>query len=366
MTILLIWLVSLTSSCGGGDPLPTGDPRNLQVEVTYPDVPDGTVQVRATAENAVEYRFYADSGTDPLEANTSGLYVYRFATFGVHSIEVRAYGESGRYLKDQRDLDLGTEPEVGLDKGYTSPLEYEGFDLVWQDEFEGSELNSRFWVYETGNGCPANCGWGNNELQFYRQNNARVGDGVLTIEARKETYQNSQYTSARIKTQDLKTFKYGRVDIRALLPKGQGIWPALWMLGSNIRSVGWPECGEIDIMEMIGGSGRENTVHGTLHWGGPAGEHQQAGGSKSLSRGTFADEYHVFSVIWDESAIRWYLNNQQYHIISITPEILSEFHQPFFFIFNVAVGGAWPGNPNATTVFPQRMKVDYVRVFQKK
>ncbi|MFO7617429.1 MAG: glycoside hydrolase family 16 protein, partial [Bacteroidales bacterium] len=256
--------------------------------------------------------------------------------------------------------------EVGLDKGYLSPLEYEGYDLAWNDEFEGSELNSRFWVYETGTGCPGNCGWGNNELQFYRANNAKVGDGVLTIEARKENYQNSLYTSARIKTQDLKTFKYGRVDIRALLPKGQGIWPALWMLGSNIRSVGWPSCGEIDIMEMIGGGGRENTIHGTLHWAGPGGEHQQAGGAKSLAKGTFADEYHVFSIIWDENTIRWYLNNQLFHTISITPEALSEFHQPFFFIFNVAVGGRWPGNPDSSTVFPQQMKVDYVRVFQKK
>ena len=134
------------------------------------------------------------------------------------------------------------------------------------------------------------------------------------------------------------------------------------MLGNNITSVGWPACGEIDIMEMIGGSDREKTVHGTLHWDN--GGHINTGGSYTLSSGTFASQYHVFSIIWDETSIKWFVNNSQYYEINITPAHMTEFHQNFFLIFNVAVGGNWPGSPDATTVFPQQMKVDYIRVFQ--
>ena len=148
------------------------------------------------------------------------------------------------------------------------------------------------------------------------------------------------------------------------MPKGQGIWPALWMLGNNINSAGWPECGEIDIMEMIGGIGKDNITHGTIHWG-VDGNHASSGGKYSLQSGIMADEYHVFSIIWDESSIVWLMNDQKFYTVSIAPASMSEFHQQFFFIMNLAVGGNWPGSPDSSTVFPQKMKVDYVRVFQK-
>lgn len=244
--------------------------------------------------------------------------------------------------------------------GATSPTSYEGMNLVWEDEFEGSTLNAQNWGHETGTG---DNGWGNNELQFYRPQNTSLQDGFLIITAKKEAFGGREYTSSRIITKDKKQFRYGRIDIRAALPRGQGMWPALWMLGSNFDQVGWPACGEIDIMEMVGGNGRENTVHGTVHWQHD-GQRAEFSGNYRLPSGTLADQFHVFSIVWDAQTIRWLIDNREYHVIDTTPAQLDEFRRSFFFIFNVAVGGNWPGSPDATTNFPQHMFVDYVRVFQ--
>jgi beta-glucanase (GH16 family) len=244
--------------------------------------------------------------------------------------------------------------------GYSTPDHYPGMSLVWQDEFNGTTLDLTSWKYDLGGH-----GWGNNELEYYQEKNTSVYDGYLIITAEKEAVGGKNYTSSRIKTQGLKEFRYGRIDIRALLPQGQGIWPALWMLGFNIDTVDWPACGEIDIMEMIGEPTNDSKVYGTVHWDN-AGSHASNGGNTTLTNGKiFADEFHVFSILWTETTITWYLDDVQYHIVNTTPEDLSEFQNKFFFLFNVAVGGDWPGSPNATTVFPQRMVVDYVRVFQK-
>jgi beta-glucanase (GH16 family) len=244
--------------------------------------------------------------------------------------------------------------------GATSPTSYTNMKLVWADEFDGTALNSEFWSFETGNGSN---GWGNNELQFYRTQNTSIQDGHLVITAKKEPFGGKEYTSSRIITKSKKEFRYGRVDIRAALPKGQGIWPALWMLGSNFDTVSWPACGEIDIMEMIGGGGRENTVYGTVHWQNE-GKNAKYEGKTTLSSGTFSDQFAVYSITWDATSIRWFVDNKQYHVIDTTPAELDEFRRNFFFIFNVAVGGNWPGSPNTTTTFPQHLIVDYVRVFQ--
>jgi beta-glucanase (GH16 family) len=238
-------------------------------------------------------------------------------------------------------------------------------NLVWSDEFNYTGLpDAAKWTMETG-GEP---NWGNNELQYYTdtENNVSVNDGVLTITAREETFGGFDYTSARIKTEGKFDFKYGRIEARMKLPYGQGLWPAFWMLGANFSSVGWPTCGEIDIMELVGGSvpgGGDNTVHATLHWddGGPV----EYGLSYSLASGTFADDFHVFSVEWDSTTIKAYVDGTEYYEIDISPAALSAFQENFFVILNVAVGGNWPGPPNAETVFPQTMEVDYVRVFQE-
>jgi len=154
------------------------------------------------------------------------------------------------------------------------------------------------------------------------------------------------------------------VDVRAALPYGKGIWPAIWMLGDNITTVGWPACGEIDIMELIGGQGlNDRTIHGTAHWSN-SGAHAQFGNSISLSSGKFADEFHVFSIVWNQNSITWMLDDVVYNTLDITPAELSEFQENFFLIMNVAVGGNWPGSPDATSIFPQTMYVDYVRIFQ--
>jgi len=214
------------------------------------------------------------------------------------------------------------------------------------------------WKFEIGTGSS---GWGNNELQYYRKENARIYEGNLVITAKEEAFNGRDYTSSRMITKGCYDFTYGRVDIRANLPTGQGIWPALWMLGDNISTVGWPSCGETDIMEIIGSA--PNKLHGTIHWSNN-GDYASFGGDKTLSSGIFNDNFHVFSIEWDNTKIRWYLDGVEYHVVEITSAAMTEFHNKNFFIFNVAVGGNWPGSPNSTTVFPQRMIVDYIRVFQ--
>lgn len=366
MIVRLIGLMLILQgliACESENVVDTEIPTNLQVQVNIADDGSGKVEILATADNTVEYQLRIGASEQPEQVNATGIFEHTFIQPGNYDLDIRAYGLSGRYLREVRQVFISFDQDISVEDGYTTPLSYEGYNLVWQDEFEGNSINTDYWVFETGSGCPNLCGWGNNELQYYRKENAWVADGVLTIEARRESYQGSQYTSTRMKTQGKKSFRYGRIDVRALLPKGQGIWPAVWMLGSNITSVGWPKCGEIDIMEMIGGSGREKTTHGTLHWDNNG--HNYTGGSYSLDSGTFADEFHVFSIIWNENQIQWLMNDIRFHTINITPGHMTEFHEDFFFLLNVAVGGNWPGNPDGTTVFPQQMKVDYIRVFQQ-
>ncbi len=223
----------------------------------------------------------------------------------------------------------------------------------------------RLWTHEVGGN-----GWGNNELQYYtdrRFENSRVENGTLVIEAIKEEYGGNSYTSARLITyQNGASFKYGKMEARMKLPYGQGIWPAFWMLGDGIfEGTSWPACGEIDIMELIGGGpGRDDVVHGTIHWSDAGENHAMYGGQKQLAEGVFADDFHLFSIEWNATSIKWFLDGIQYHVVDITPGALSEFHEKFFILLNLAVGGNWPGNPDASTVFPQKMYVDYIRVYQ--
>jgi beta-glucanase (GH16 family) len=247
--------------------------------------------------------------------------------------------------------------------GYTTPDSYAGYKLAWADEFNGTQIDTKNWGYDIGGG-----GWGNEEWQYYTNEakNAYVKNGRLVIEAHKEKYQNRDYTSARLITKGKKEFMFGRIDIRAKLPKGQGIWPALWMLGANIDQVGWPACGEMDIMEMLGHD--PVTSYGTIHWGKQgSGVSQTAQGVYKLTNGkTFSDEFHVFSLDWEKDKLSILVDDKV--IFSTTAAKLGSnyiYNNPNFFIMNIAVGGKWPGYPNATTVFPQKMEVDFVRVFQK-
>ncbi len=236
------------------------------------------------------------------------------------------------------------------------------YELVWAEEFNYRGLpDPETWTPLTGGD-----GFGNNEAQYYTLNdtdNVYVNDSLLVITALEEDYGGRSYTSARIDTRDKFSFQYGKIEARMKLPYGQGIWPAFWIMGQNIGEVGWPACGETDIMEMIGGNDRENTVYGTVHWD-HNGDHASYGGSYTLDSGIFADTFHVFSVEWTTDFIKWYVDDKQYHVIDIRGAELSEFHQDFFILLNLAVGGIWPGYPDETTVFPQKLEVDYIRVYK--
>jgi len=304
---------------------------------------------------------YAVAAEDPCSVSGSTL---TGTGAGTCSVTATKAGDSTYAAATSAVLEVTVNPLTGPHND--SPLFYDDFDLAWSDEFSGTQLDERYWNHNIGTGSG---GWGNNEWQYYRSQNASVANGFLTITAKEENYGGQDYTSSRIKTEGLVDFTYGRVDIRAKLPRGQGIWPALWALGSNFGEVGWPYSGEIDIMEMIGGSGREDTVHGTVHWnvGGLNSGYQRAMVGGHYTANDFSADFNVFSIIRTATQITWHVNNIPYFQFTIddSPD-RAPFRKPFFFIFNIAVGGDWPGYPNETTVFPQKMLVDYVRIFEPK
>ena len=322
----------------------------------------GNVTVTAQASNANFYTviFYDVSDTVFIETS-SGTASYTYETSGTYTVTVRANTTQTEYIELTKTLSIDVDEIISgaPTTGYSSPLSYPGYTLVWSEEFNGTTLSDD-WTFDIGTG---NSGWGNNELQYYTDENFTLNNGILEITAKAETFNAQEYTSTRLKTQGLKSWEYGRIDVRAALPFGKGIWPAIWMLGDNITSVGWPSCGEIDIMELIGGEGlNDRTVHGTAHWNQDG--HALYGDSFSLPSGKFADEFHVFSIIWDANSIKWYVDDILYNQLDTTPAEMSEFQNNFFLILNVAVGGNWPGSPDASTIFPQSMYVDYIRVFQ--
>jgi beta-glucanase (GH16 family) len=243
------------------------------------------------------------------------------------------------------------------------------YQLVWSDDFngtDGSSPDATTWAIQTGGG-----GWGNNELESYtaRPQNVKVSGGNLVITAIKEDYRGSDgiprnYTSARMQTKGLFSQTYGRFEARIKIPKGQGMWPAFWMLGSDIDTNPWPACGEIDIMENIG---KEPTMnHGSLH--GPGYAPGSVTATYTLPTGALSDDFHIYAMEWEAQQVRFYVDSNLY--ATFTPASLPsgspwEFQKPEFVLLNLAVGGDWPGSPDGTTQFPQQMLVDYVRVYQK-
>jgi beta-glucanase (GH16 family) len=230
-----------------------------------------------------------------------------------------------------------------------------GWQLAWSDEFNAAAWtspNGSKWVMETGGG-----GWGNNELEVYTNstNNARHdGAGNLIIEARRN---GSGYTSARLKTQGKYSQTYGKIEARLAIPKGQGLWPAFWMLGTNIGSVGWPKCGEIDIMEHVNSN---DTIYGTMHW--DYNGYASYGGNTTAAPVT---NFHTYMLDWNPWSLNWYVDGRLYFQGNILNNIngTEEFQRPFFILLNLAVGGNWPGAPNSATPFPSQYKIDYVRAY---
>lgn len=246
------------------------------------------------------------------------------------------------------------------------------YAMVWSDEFDGNSVDGNKWSYDLGNGCqisPDLCGWGNNELQYYtnRTENAQVSDGTLKITARRESplyLGEHQYTSSRMVTKNKGDWRYGRIDVRAKLPVGQGLWPAIWMLPTDNVYGDWPRSGEIDIMENIGSE--PDRVFGTIHYGHDFWRFTSMGFEKE-SGPNFNEEFHVFSALWNEDCIQMMVDGVPFgepFSRSTTLPTTWPFDQNFHLLLNVAVGGNLPGNPNGFTQFPQVLEVDYVRVFQ--
>lgn len=237
-------------------------------------------------------------------------------------------------------------------------------NLIWSDEFNGNALDNSKWNIQLGDGCDiGNCGWGNNELQLYSAEAISVSDGFLTITAEKSIDDGISYSSARINTRYKGDWTYGRFEARLQLPKGQGIWPAFWMLSTNEPYGGWPRSGEIDIMELVGHE--PNVVHGTLHYGDPWPNNGMTTASYTLPTGDFSDDFHVFAVEWEEAEIRWFIDGQMYSR-KTRADLQGKpwpFDQNMHLLLNLAVGGNWPGQPSGSTVFPQEYIIDYVRVY---
>jgi len=230
--------------------------------------------------------------------------------------------------------------------------------LVWEENFDGKDLDFNVWNLDLGDGCPDLCGWGNNEAQVYTNANYKVENGFLSLVAKKS---DNVYTSTRINSKNKKEFLYGKIEVRAKLALGKGLWPAFWMLGKNIEEVGWPACGEIDILEYVG---REpNSIFTTLH------TQDSHGNSKNTRKDKIKgieEGFHTYAIDWNHKSIAFYIDDQLFYTFEpkeITAEIWP-FDQPFYLLLNLAVGGNFGGHDIDDSIFPKEFVIDYIRVYQ--
>ncbi len=267
-----------------------------------------------------------------------------------------------------RDLALA----IVIVAGFVNPA-YAAMSLVWSDEFDGPSLDSANWTIDIGNGCPDLCGWGNNELEYYRPENVSVSDGNLILEARDQSYGGYSFTSGKVHTRDKQSFLYGRIEMRAKIPTGGGMWPAFWMMPQDDVYGGWAASGEIDIMESANGT---TWINGTIHYGGSWPSNTYSGGSYSPGGTNFADDFHDYAVEWEPDEMRWYVdgvlystkNSGQWYSDGAPGNPLAPFDQDFYIILNAAVGGNYTGctDPGCITAdLPQQFLIDYVRVYQE-
>ncbi|MWC30632.1 carbohydrate-binding protein [Paenibacillus sp. MMS18-CY102] len=320
---------------------------------TYSSAQNVTI---VTATSGATIKYTADGSTPTLASTTYTGPIIVSASTVIKAIAIKSGMTDSSMSTGTYTISTGQQPGA--------------WKLVWNDEFNGAAgagVDTSKWTYETGGG-----GFGNGELQYYtdRTNNvyleqdpADTGNRFLVIKALQEAYGNQNYTSGRIKTQNKYSFKYGKFEMRAKLPQGQGIWPAFWMLGDDLPTAGWPNSGEIDIMEFVGST--PTNVYGTIHGPGYSGG-TSLGTSYTYPAG-FSNAFHTYAIEWEPNVIRWYFDSQLYQTRTI--EDLAgrtwPFDHNFFLLLNLAVGGAWPGSPDASTVFPQKYTVDYVRVYQR-
>lgn len=231
-------------------------------------------------------------------------------------------------------------------------------NIVFFEDFNAENLDETHWNYELGDGCPNLCGWGNNERQLYTKDNVVLKDGNLIITATKDS---TKYYSGRITTKDKVQFTYGTVEVKAKLPQGHGLWPAIWMLGTDISEVGWPACGEIDIMEYVGKTPHE--IHTTLHTPASFG---QSVNTNIETIETIEEGFHVYKINWSKEAIKFYIDDQL--VYSFSPEEKDEnnypFNKPFYIILNMAIGGTFGGPDVDNSIFPQEFIIDYLKIYQ--
>jgi len=343
LLLVLFHLISCSSSDGGSGNDVAITPSNLIVTTEIlgksVDKPNGdgsgTVKFNISATNATSYKILLGNGE--IKETKNGVLTYTYTASGTNTYVVYVSAYNGSKF-------VSTSISVTL---YVAPT------ALWSDEFNTDGApNSTKWGYDLGAG-----GWGNNESQNYtnRTDNVKVENGVLKIIVKKESYQGSNYTSARLLSKDKFSVKYGKIEFRAKLPVGGGTWPALWMLGDNIGTVSWPACGEIDIMEHVGND--LNKIHGTLHYTGRSGGNGDSS-SKVISNAT--TEFHIYSIDWRADYIKFYVDNQLFKTFTNTSNL--PFNQKFFLIMNCAMGGNFGGtiDPNFVS---STFEVDYVRVY---
>ncbi len=342
---VLGFLFFIISSCskGGSDNGPAQTaPGNLVITSVVSTDGSGNVSFTATATNAVTYVYEFGNGVILTVPTGVTTYQYTLAGSNTYTVKVTATSSS--------NLSINKTVQVTVNVIPSAP------GLVFSDEFNVDGLpNASKWGYDIGTGSG---GWGNNELQYYtnRPENAVVINGVLKITAIKENYSGSAYTSARLLSKGKYSFKYGRIEVRAKFPTGVGTWPAAWMLGDNINTVGWPACGETDIVEHLG---RDlNRIYGTLHYPGRSGGNAD-GNTIVIPDATTA--FHTYTVDWSSTAIKIYVDAQLYHTVSNSAAI--PFNQNFFILLNMAMGGNF-GGPVDPAFTSATMEIDYVRVYQ--
>lgn len=335
LLIAACYILLTAASCNkGAVPAPVGPPTNLTVTATVSTDNSGNVSFVAAATNAVSYDF--DLGNGVFRSSANGTLTYKYAASGTYEVNVVAKSASGQSISVRKSVTVTVARS-----------------LVWSDEFDAPGApDPAKWGYDIGAG-----GWGNNELQYYtnRLDNAVVSNGTLKIIAQRESFSGSPFTSARLLSRGKFSFQYGRVDARAKLPAGVGTWPAIWLLGNNIGAVGWPACGEIDIMEHRGND--PNRIHGTVHYTGNSG----AGGIGGTTVSTnVSSTFHVYSVEWTDQYIKFLVDDVVFFSFPNASGL--PFNQPFFLLLNVAMGGNFGGavDPAFTTA---TMEIDYVRVY---
>lgn len=336
MTCLLGFVfLGCSKGVDGGSGTTDVGPTNLTITSTVSTDNSGNVNFVAKATNAVSYEY--DFGNGQYQISTTGSVTYKYTASGTYTVTVKAKSSTGKTISVSNNVTISV-----------------ALSLVWSDEFNSPGAPDPVkWGYDIGAG-----GWGNNELQYYtnRTDNVLVSNGTLKIIAKKEAYSGSSYTSARLLSKGKFSFQYGKVEVSAKLPAGAGTWPAIWMLGDNFTTAGWPTCGEIDIMEQKGSD--MNRIYSTLHYLGNSGS--GAIGSSFLINNV-TTEFHKYGLIWSSTSLQFFVDDVLCYTFSNASNL--PFNQKFFMILNLAMGGNFGGNVDPA-FSSALMEVDYVRVYQ--